>query len=205
VKNVKYTGLGGAAEPTAYIPFAQVPFPYMAVVVRSDTDPGPSASALRDVVAAIDRDAAVGRVMTMDERLWQSVGRPRFTTMLFASLALLALVLAAIGVCSVLTHAVSQRTREIGVRMALGARPSGIASLVVREGLWAAGIGVAVGLLAALAGTRLMHTLLFDVTPTDLATFVAVPVALLGAAALASWLPARRAMRVDPITILRRE
>jgi putative ABC transport system permease protein len=205
VKNVKYTGLGGAAEPTAYIPFAQGPFGYMAVVVRSDTDPGPPASALRDLVAAIDRDAAVGQVMTMDERLWQSVGRPRFTTMLFASLALLALVLAAIGVCSVLTHAVSQRTREIGVRMALGARPSGIASLVVREGLWAAGIGVAVGLLAALAGTRLMHTLLFDVTPTDLATFVAVPVALLGAAALASWLPARRAMRVDPITILRRE
>jgi len=203
VKNVKYTGLGGAAEPTAYIPFAQVPFGYMAIVVRADTDPGPSASALRDLVAAIDRDAAVGQVMTMDERLWQSVGRPRFTTMLFASLALLALVLAAIGVCSVLTHAVSQRTREIGVRMALGARPSRILSAVVAQAAALTGLGIAAGLCASLVLARFMTTLIFGVSVRDPLTFVLVPVVLTLVAAISALVPARRAARVDPMDVLR--
>ena len=153
----------------------------------------------------IDPELPVSRVRTMEAFLADSVAQPRFTTLLLAGFACLAMVLALIGVYGVMSYAVSQRTREIGVRMALGANRYDVVWMIVRHGMALAAAGIGVGLVGAAAGTRLMEGLLFGVTATDRATFMVAAAALAVASLAATYLPALRAARVAPVTALRSE
>jgi putative ABC transport system permease protein len=175
------------------------------LVVRTTSDPRALAGALRSQVQALDPSQAVYEVKTMSERVAESVSQQRFATDLLALFAALALVLAAVGLYSVMAYIVTQRTHEIGVRVALGAQRQSILRLVIGQGLMLVGTGVVVGVAAALALTRLMATLLYGVSATDPATFVGVAILLAIVALLACYVPARRAMKVDPMVALRYE
>jgi putative ABC transport system permease protein len=204
--DVKYTGLDRAPEPTMYTPYEQnLWWPTMYLLVRSSVDPAGLATAVRSQVAALDPLLPVARVRTMDELLGQSVAEPRFRTTLLGIFAAVALLLATVGIYGVLSYTVGQRTQEIGIRMALGARRHDVLALVLRQGIALAGLGVAIGLAAAAALSRVLAGLLFGVGPMDLATFGAVSFLMLAAALLACYVPARRATRVDPIVALRTE
>jgi putative ABC transport system permease protein len=205
VGDIKYSGLDAAPEPTFYMPYRQNPWNDQFVVVRSVSDPAALASAMREAVAALDKDVPVARLRTMDELMTASVAPPKFRTVLVTIFALVGLLLAAIGIYGVMAYAVAERTHELGVRIALGADRSAVLRLVLRETIVLAAIGIALGLAGAFATTRLIQSLLFAVTPTDGLTFVAIS-ALLGVTALvASYVPARRALRVDPMVALRYE
>ena len=177
----------------------------MSVVVRTDGDPLAVAGSFREMVRAIDPDLPIVWMRTMDDIASASVARPRFLMTLLGLFAGVALALGAIGVYGVISHGVAQRTNEIGIRMALGAESGAVAGMVVRQGLVLALIGVAVGLAAAFAATRLMAGFLFNVSPTDPWTFTAVVGIILGVVLVASYLPARGASRVDPLVALRSE
>jgi len=174
-------------------------------VLRTATEPSAAFSVVRNEVAAIDRDQPISNVLTMDQRIAESVAPRRFNMFLLGMFAALALLLAAIGIYGIMAFSVSQRTHEIGVRMALGARSRDVLKSVLRNGSMLALIGIAVGLGAAFALTRLMSALLYNVSPTDPLTFI-IDAALLAAIALiACYIPARRATRVDPLVALRHE
>ena len=160
---------------------------------------------IRNQVFSIDKDQPVFDIMTMEQRLAKSVASSRFVMLLLGTFSILALGLAAVGIYGVMAYLVSQRTQEIGVRMALGAQKRDVLKLVVGKGMALAVIGTAIGLVASLALTRLMRSLLFEVTPNDWLTFVIVSVALLTVALLACYIPARRATKVDPLIALRYE
>jgi len=160
---------------------------------------------LRRAVMEVDHDVPIDNVMTMEARLSASVAAPRFYALLLGVFALTALLLAAIGIYGVLSYNVSQRHREIGVRMALGAAGRDILALVLGQGLTLAVVGVVIGVAGAFAATRFLRTLLFGITATDPVTYVGITVLLTGVALLACWIPARRAIRVDPMTALRYE
>jgi putative ABC transport system permease protein len=177
----------------------------MTVAVRTSGDPGSLAGAIRKEVLALDKDQPVTNVMTMDEIISRSVWQPRFYTILFGLFAALALVLAAVGIYGVMSYAVTQRTQEIGIRMALGARAFDVLKLIIRNGMTLITIGVVIGLGGAVALTRLLATLLFGVKPTDTLTFVTVSAVLIFVALLACYIPARRATKVDPLVALRYE
>ena len=163
------------------------------------------ANTLRQQVWSLDRQQPLHNVRTVAQVLAQSIARPRFNTLLITILAGVALVLAAVGIYGVISYSVTQRTHEIGVRMALGASSSNVLRLVVGQGMLLAGMGLAVGVLGAFAVTRIMGTLLYGVSANDPLTYIAL-VLLLGVIALvASYIPARRAMRVDPVVALRNE
>jgi putative ABC transport system permease protein len=161
--------------------------------------------AIRNQVSSIDKNQPVSDILTMDQRLSKSVASSRFVMFLLGSFSVLALGLAAIGMYGVMAYLVTQRTQEIGVRMALGAQKRDVLKLVVGKGMALAIIGTAIGLGASLALTRLMRSLLFEVTPTDWLTFVIASTVLLSVALLACYVPARRATKVDPLTALRYE
>jgi putative ABC transport system permease protein len=163
------------------------------------------APAIRGQVLSVDKDQPVSDIMTMDQRVAKSVAAKRFVMFLLGAFSILALALAAVGIYGVMSYLVTQRTQEIGVRMALGAQRLDVLTLVVKKGMALAMIGTAIGLVASLALTRLMRSLLFEVTPTDWFTFVIASTVLLIAALLASYIPARRATKVDPLTALRYE
>ena len=163
------------------------------------------APALREAVRALDPAQAVARIRTLEEVTRRSVAQPRFRTALVGFFGLLAVGLAAIGLYGVLSYSVARRAREIGIRMALGARAGQVVGLVLAQGLGLAALGVGIGIAAALALTRVLARFLFDVTPTDSATFAGTAVLLAAVALLACWLPARRAARVNPIEALRTE
>lgn len=205
VGNVKHQGLEGEAKPELYLPYQQFPKNFMSVVVRTSSDPVSMIPTVRSQVFAIDKDQPVFDIMTMDQRLAKSVASSRFVMILLGAFSVLALGLAALGLYGAMAYLVSQRTQEIGLRMALGASRSDVFKLVVGKGMRLAIIGTALGLVASLALTRLMGTLLFEVTPTDALTFVIVSVVLLIVALLACYIPARRATNVDPLTSLRYE
>jgi putative ABC transport system permease protein len=195
------------AEPKAllYRPFAFAPRLSSFLTVRTQGDPAGLIAAARREVAALDRNVLISGIATMEQRLAGSVAARRFNLVLLGLFAALALALAAVGLYGVLGYIVAERTREIGVRMALGAERHGVLALVIRQGLVLAAAGVGIGLLAAFAASRLLRNWLFGITPTDPLTYVAIPLALLLVALLSSWLPARRATRVDPVVALRRE
>jgi putative ABC transport system permease protein len=163
------------------------------------------AAAIRNQVQAIDPNVPVDRIVSMDERLSNSVANRRFQMLLFGIFAIVALVIAAVGIYGVISYAVSQRTNEIGIRMALGAQTRDVLRMVIWRGMKLALIGVALGLAAAVALTRVMENLLFEVSATDPATFGIIAILLVGVALIASYIPARRATMIDPLQALRHE
>ena len=205
VEDERFMGLAAEAAPALYPPLAQFPSPALSVLVRTEGDPLAAAGAARQVVRELDRDLAVFAAATMEEELSRSLAQPRFSGSLLAAFAVLALTLAMIGVYGLLAYAVARRRQEIGVRMALGASAGQVLRLVVGRGLVLTLAGAALGLLGARAAGRLLAGLLYAVPANDPATFVAVPLLLAAAALLASWVPARRAARVDPAVALRAE
>ena len=210
VGNVKHRGLDVADSPELYIPafqplFADGDVPALYFAVRTVSEPSQMAAAMRTEVAAIDRDQPVASLMTMDQRISDSIAPRRFNMFLLGLFAALALVLAAIGIYGIMAFSVAQRTHEIGVRMALGANPSDVLKLILRNGFKPALIGIVVGLLVAYAATRVLSTLLYEVSATDPAVFVIDAFLLAAAAVLACYIPARRATKVDPIVALRYE
>jgi putative ABC transport system permease protein len=205
VGNVKHKALETDVMPEAYFPYQQSPGNFMNLVVHTTADPLSMVPAIRSQISGIDKDQPVSDIMTMEQRLAKSVASSRFVMLLLGSFSVLALGLAAIGIYGVMAYLVTQRTQEIGVRMALGAQKHDVLGLVVGKGMALAIIGAAIGLGASLALTRLMRSLLFEVTPTDWLTFAIASTVLLTVALLACYIPARRATKVDPLTALRYE
>jgi len=177
----------------------------MNLVARSASDPMSLVSAVRAAIQSVDKDQPIYKVKTMDEWVTESMAQKRFSMLLLGLFAMVALLLAAVGLYGVMSYAVTRRTHEIGVRMALGAQALDVLRLVVRQGMTLALIGAGAGLGGALGLTRLLKTLLFGVSATDPLTFTAVPALLAGVALLACWIPARRATKVDPMIVLRSE
>jgi putative ABC transport system permease protein len=175
------------------------------LLVKTDVDPTSIAATVRNAVWEIDKDQPVSDIRTMEEILADSIARQRFSMLLLAIFASVALVLAAVGIYGVMSYSVAQRTHEIGIRMALGAQTGAVLKLAVAYGMKLVVIGIIVGLVAAFALTRVMSTLLFGVTATDPATFTLIPLLFVLVAAIASYIPARRATKVNPIVALRYE
>jgi predicted permease len=205
VANERFHGLSEAPPIAAYTPLSQTPSATGALLLRTSGDPAALAGSARTAIRAIDPGLAVFGVEPLELTVSRSVSQRRFTMLLLGTFALVALILAAIGVHGILSYRVAQRRREIGIRMALGAAPRSVLGLVLRDGAVLAAIGVGIGLGAALAFTRLLRSLLFGVTATDPLTFALVTVFLACVALAAALAPARRAARVDPLVVLRSE
>ena len=203
VASVKNNDLAAEGAPALYMPFAQDPTTSAVLVLRTTSTPAALAAPLRAAVAGVDADAPVSHVRALDELIADSVARPRLTTALLAAFAALALLLGAVGLYGVIAYQVSQRTRELGVRMALGARTGDVVRMVLRQGLAVTLAGAVVGLLASLALARVLGSLLFGVSARDPMIFAAVPVVLAIVAVLATLVPARRAAAVEPGRALR--
>jgi len=205
VGDVHAASLEIAPQPTVYVPYRQDAFPFMTFVVKS-SGPAPAvANAIRAAVRSVDKEQPVGPVLSMDERLSESMVRRRYSVTLLSAFGITAVLLAAVGLYGVLAFIVSQRRREIGVRIALGATPRDVVADVLGEGLRLAAAGMAAGLVLAIVVTRLMAALLFGISPTDVATFAGAAALLAAIAILASLVPALRASRVDPLVALRDE
>jgi predicted permease len=203
--NVKQLTLSKADEPQLYVAKAQNGGIFHSVVARTAGDPDAMGDVVRNAIWAVDRDQPVWKIRSMAALLDYDLAPRRFTARLTAGFALLALLLALIGVYGVMSYVVAQRTRETGIRMALGAARGEVVRLVLGRGLRIVAAGIGLGLVAAYAGARVIEGQLFGVPAADLATFVAVPVVLVGVAAVACWVPARRAARVDPAIALSAE
>jgi len=206
VGDVKYKTLAEQAEPAFYHAIAQNPSGSNFLMIKTDIlDPSSLTSAVRNEVKALDADTPVTQVKTLQQHLSSDVAQPRFRTTLITVFALIALVLASIGIYGVISYTVSHRTNEIGIRMALGAQRRQVLNMIIGQGLKLAVASVTIGLAAAFALTRLMKNFLFGVSATDPVTFGAVATLLLGIALLACYIPARRATRVDPVIALRHD
>jgi ABC-type antimicrobial peptide transport system permease subunit len=180
-------------------------FPVRYVTLRTVSDPTAFAEVARRQVAELDPTQAVAAMKTTPQLFSENVARPRFNTLLLSLLSLVAALLAAVGVYGVMSYVVQQRTREIGIRLALGAGSMDVLKMVLRTGMTLALTGVTIGVATAFAITRLITGLLFDVGPTDAMTFIAVPLSLIAVVLLACYIPARRATKVDPLVALRYE
>jgi putative ABC transport system permease protein len=206
VGDVKYNGLADEVQPAIYYPTAQRPTWGATLVIKTDvSDPLSLTSAVRNEVKKIDSELPLTNIATMDDRLSKAVAQPRFRTGLIALFAVVALVLACVGIYGVISYSVTLRTREIGIRMALGAQRGDVLWMVIGQAIALAAIGVALGLSASYALTSLMTALLFGVKPTDPMIFVATAAILSTTALIAAYLPARRATKVDPLVALRYE
>jgi putative ABC transport system permease protein len=205
VADTRRTGFDAEVRPETYLPYSQTPDRSMYLIVRAASSPVSLIGAVRDAVWAIDKDQAVFSVETMDQLLSEMMAQRRFNMLLLAIFAAAALILAAVGIYGVMSYSVTQRTHEIGVRIALGASRARVLWKVAGQGMVLAAAGIALGLAGSLALTRLMAGLLFEVGATDPVTFVLIPLLLGGAALAASVIPASRAMKVDPILALRYE
>jgi putative ABC transport system permease protein len=203
VGDVRFETLDADPKPDAYVSYYQSPRGRMMVFLRTTGDPLSVAGPARQVLRDLAPEVPTYDVRTLRSRTADAMSYARFSALLLALFAGVALALATLGVYGVISFAVSQRTREIGIRMALGAARGDVVRLVVGQGVALAAVGGAVGLGAALVATRVLRSLLYDVAPSDLATFVAIAILLAGAAVVASWIPARRAARVDPVTALK--
>ena len=205
VSDARRRSLDTPARAAVYLPYTQFVLPYMGAVVRTDRGAAAVASAVKTAVTQIDRDLPIGDVKTMEQIIEESTGEPRFRSFLIASFAALALLLAAVGVYGLISFTVTQRVPEIGVRLALGASPRQVFRQVIGQGLRLAIIGIIAGLAATAAATTLVRGLLFNTSATDPVVYISLSLLLLAIAALACYVPARRAMRVDPMTALRSE
>jgi putative ABC transport system permease protein len=205
VGDTRHTGLDSSLRPQVYVEQRVDPAQQMVVVLRASGDPLGYVTVARAAVLEADRDQPVGRIRTMKAVVAESVSNRRFTMALVGTFAVLAFGLSLVGLYAVVSHSVAERTREMGLRLALGASPVALLRLVLTEGLSLAAAGVVLGLIGAFLTTRLMSAMLFGVAPHDAFTFVVVPLLLFLAAAMGCLVPARRAMRVDPIVALRTE
>jgi len=203
--DVSETGPGTAPAPGMYVPYRQDPASALSLAIATSSPPLAVAADVRSVVRRLDREEPITNVRTLEQAVSDSIARPRFLAILLGLFAGMALFLAAVGVYAVMATSVEQRTREIGIREAMGAQRRHILGLVVGQGVKLALAGIGAGLLASLALTRFLSSLLFGVAPWDPLTFVAVALLLAGVALLASALPARRATKVDPMIALRCE
>ena len=205
VEDVRYYGRDDKIQSIVYVPHTQDSWRSMSIAIRSAGDPASLASAIREQVSAIDKNIAVANVQTMQRILDSSVAARRLNMLLLSIFAAVALILASVGIYGVLSYSIAQRTHEIGVRMALGAKAADVLRLVVGHGLKMALAGVVIGLALAFLLTQVMKSLLFEVSATDPLTFAVIPLILTGVALLSSYVPARRAMKVDPMIALRYE
>ncbi len=203
--DIKARGSDVPPPETVYLPFAQAPIADVSILIRSTAAPALVIGSARTQLHEVDADLPIFDASAMTDVVSDSFGQPRFYAELLGSFAVIALLLAALGIYGVVSYGVSQRTRELGIRIALGASRGGIVSLVVRQGMALTTVGVLVGLVGSYWLTRLIASLLFGVQPVDPATFAAVSVVLLGVAGLASYIPGRRAALVDPIIAMRSE
>jgi putative ABC transport system permease protein len=205
VGDVRQLGLDVPFEPEIYVPHAQVANSSLEIVLRTDVPPATLASAVRREVRLLDPDLPIAKIETLESIVAESISRPRFYMLLVAIFAGVALLLAAVGIFGVMSYSVAQRTRELGIRIALGAGAGAVRRLVVGQAMTLAGIGLAIGLGAALLLSSTLEKMLFNLSSTDPSTFAAVAGVLFIVALVASWLPARRAARVDPVVALRAE
>jgi putative ABC transport system permease protein len=193
--------------PEVYLSYLQDPFawPYLTMLVRTSTDPLKLASSIQSAIWSVEKDLPISSIHTMEQIRSHSIAQPRLTALLLGVFAALALILATVGIYGVMAYSVTQRTHEMGLRMALGARASDVLALVVGHGMLLTATGIALGLAGAFAITRVLEKFLWGVRPTDPVTFIAVSLLLAAVALLASYLPARRATEVDPMVALRYE
>ena len=205
VGDVKHYALDGETRPEMYFPYAQQPQMNMTVVLRTTGSPGTLTGAARAKVHSIDATQPAAKIRPLEEVLASSLAQPRLYSALLTTFSAVALLLAAVGIYGVMSFTIAQRTHEMGIRMALGARSGDVRNLILREGLRLAMLGIVLGTAGALALGRLLKTLLYDVEPTDPATFTVAVVLLLAVAAIACYVPARRATRVDPLVALQSE
>jgi putative ABC transport system permease protein len=205
VADVRYSGLGAEVTKNVYVPHAQDAWSSQVLVVRTDAEPRSVLRAVQSAIWSQDRKLAISEVKTMDEIVATELARPRFAMFLLTVFAVTALAMAAIGIYGLMSYSVAQQTREIGIRMALGALHGDILKRVAGRALVLAMVGVGLGVAGAFALTRLMSALLFGVSPTDAGAFTASAAILILVAVLASYVPARRATRVDPLVALRYE
>jgi ABC-type antimicrobial peptide transport system permease subunit len=206
VKDVRQFELDAAPKPQMYLSYMQAGFfEPEDLVVSTEVEPLGMAATVRRTVWEVDKDQPVSNIKTMEDIRSESIARQRFSMLLLGIFAVVALVLAAVGIYGVMSYSVAQRTREIGIRMALGAQKSDVLKLAVGGGLKLVLIGVVIGLVAAFILTRVMSSLLFGVSATDPATYITISLVLIGVAVLASYIPARRATKVDPLVALRAE
>jgi len=205
VGDVKHHGLDSTSRPTIYWPHPELVYNSMTLVVRSKADPVRLTSSIRAIVQSIDPDLPISEVRTMEQRMSDSVAQARFNTLLLGIFSAVALLLAVIGIYGVMSATIAERTHEIGIRVALGAMPRDIWRQTLVSGAIITFVGLGAGLAASFMLTRLLASLLFDVKPGDPATFALVTAVLASVALLACYVPARRAMRVDPMVALRYE
>jgi putative ABC transport system permease protein len=205
VSDARRRSLDQPPRPAVYLPYTRFMLPYMGAMIRTDRGAAAITPAVKAVVAQLDPDLPIGDVHTIEQIIENSTGEPRFRSFLIAGFAGLALLLAAVGVYGLISFMVTQRVPEIGVRLALGASPGRVFRQVIGQGLRLAVAGVVLGLVAAAAATRLLQGLLFNTSATEPAIYLSLSALLLAMAVLACYVPARRAMRVDPMTALRNE
>jgi len=205
IENVRFLGPATPPEPAFYLPAAQFPVQEMMVAVRVQGDPASFATRLREEVWAVDPDIPLSNITTMERLLSEALAQPRFNAVVLGFFGATALALAALGIYGVLSTTVAQRTSEIGIRMALGARSGDVARMVVRQGMRLTLAGLAIGLVAALVASPVLRSLLFGVNAADPWTFTFVAVFLGSVALFASYVPARRASRIEPLIALRHE
>ena len=205
VKDIRQTALDEEPYPQMYSAYAQFPSRAMTLVARTSSDPSSLVQSIRSELAVMDKDQPLYNVRTMEQVMSDSIARQRFSMLLIAIFAAVGLLLASVGIYGVMSYTVTQRTHEIGVRMALGASARDVLKMVVRQGMMLALVGTGLGLVAAFLLTRLISRLLFSVSATDPLTYVLISLLLIFTALLACWIPARRATRVDPMVALRYE
>jgi putative ABC transport system permease protein len=205
VGDTKLYGLANLSRLEVYVPSRQVPSSQMDLLVKSRNDPAALTSAVRSAVYSVDKDQSITSVATMKQLVENSIATRRMMLVLLGLFSALALILGAIGIYGVISYSVAQSTRDIGVRMALGAPREGVFRMVIGQGVKLAGTGIGIGILAALGLARLMSSLLYQVSAADVETFLAAALVLLLVAVIACYIPARRAVSVDPVVALRNE
>ncbi len=205
VGHTMHEGLDGGRRVQVYRPFAQVALPFLGVVARTQGDPLGFTAAIRAAIRQVDADMPISNLNTMDQLISNTTGPRRFSMLLLGLFSAVAVVLASVGLYGVMSYLVTQRSKELGVRLAMGASGGDVLRLVLGQGMRLALLGIGIGLVLALLLSQLIHSMLFNVSPTDPLTFVLIPLLLLGVTLVASWIPARRAMRVDPVVVLRQE
>jgi predicted permease len=203
--DIHQRGLGDAQGPSLYMSYRQAPAAFMNVVVRTSGDLGQMAEALQAAAWSIDPFLPLDRINTVEEQARTTIVTPRFYAWLLGGFATVAFLLAIAGIYGTVAYGVGMRVRALGIRVALGASAAGVVGLVVRQGMAVAAAGIAVGIPGALALSRVLSSLLYDISPVDVATYAASAAILLATAAVACYVPARRAARVDPVMVLRSE